>query len=181
MNIWDRIFHNVLGWRSMVDIPRPKKCVLCIAPHTSNWDFIIAMLYEKSTGGHARFLMKKEWFFRPLSALLKSLGGIPVERTKGAGLTACLAKEMNEADTFQIAITPEGTRSLRHDWHTGFYHIALAAHVPILLFIIDHKNKCIICQKEVMPTAHKEADIALIKKYYSHYACAAKYPEKFGV
>lgn len=198
MNVWGLIFYKLLGWKSIVDRPRPNKCVICIAPHTSNWDFIFAMLYEKATGGKAHFLMKSEWFVGPLKKILKSLGGIPVERIKVhsrkdneapssmpdtpfSGLTAILSQRMNEASDFQIAITPEGTRSLNSEWHTGFYHIARAANVPILLFVIDYKNKCIHCQKELMPSADKQADIVIIKNYYCHYAYAAKYPKKFGV
>lgn len=198
MNLCGWIFHRVLGWRSAVDVPRPGKCVLCIAPHTSNWDFIIAMLYEKSSGGHAHFLMKKEWFFWPLGGMFRALGGIPVARAKDKdgkpsndsttttatpqqSLTARLASKMKEARAFQLAITPEGTRAPNKAWHTGFYHIAREANVPILLYIINYKDKCVSCQKQLMPTADKAATIALVKDYYSHYANAAKYPEKFSV
>lgn len=198
MNVWGYILYKVLGWKNVVDLPRPNKCVICIAPHTSNWDFIISILYEKSTGGKAHFLMKKEWFFWPLGILFRSLGGIAVERgrkrsarrapsssEKGtahvSGLTLSLTQRMMEANCFQIAITPEGTRSIRREWHTGFYHIARITQTPILLFVIDYKNKCILCQKEIIPSNNMEADLALIKDYYRHYAYAAKYPAKFSV
>ena len=62
----------------MVDVPDYPKCVICVAPHTSNWDFFIGKLAYLSIGRYAGFMMKKEWFFPPLGSLLKSMGGVPV-------------------------------------------------------------------------------------------------------
>lgn len=39
------------------DVP---KCVICVAPHTSNWDFIVGKLFYTSVGRNASFLIKKK-------------------------------------------------------------------------------------------------------------------------
>ena len=35
---------KVMGWRVTVSIPDYPKCVICVAPHTSTWDFFIGKL-----------------------------------------------------------------------------------------------------------------------------------------
>ena len=63
---------RLFGWTVVVDVPDYPKCVICVAPHTSNWDFFIGKLAYLSIGRYAGFMMKKEWFFPPLGSLLKS-------------------------------------------------------------------------------------------------------------
>ena len=67
---------RLFGWTVEVDVPDYPKCVICVAPHTSNWDFFIGKLAYLSIGRYAGFMMKKEWFFPPLGSLLKSMGGV---------------------------------------------------------------------------------------------------------
>ena len=62
------------GWKFVVNIPPLKKCVICVAPHTSNWDFIMGELAIHSVGMKAGFLMKDTWFFFPVGQLMKALG-----------------------------------------------------------------------------------------------------------
>ena len=45
------------------------------------------------------------------------------------------------ADSLILAITPEGTRSRTPFWMSGFYHIATAAAVPILLVYFDRPTR----------------------------------------
>lgn len=49
------------------DVP---KCVICVAPHTSNWDFIVGKLFYTALGRNASFLIKKEWFFFPVQYIV---------------------------------------------------------------------------------------------------------------
>ena len=91
--------------------------------------------------------MKKEWFFWPLGPIFKSIGGIPVWRSKHNSMTENLAHAAKEAKKFHLCITPEGTRSANPDWKKGFYYIALNAQIPILLYGLDYKRKRIECTK----------------------------------
>ena len=174
-----RLIFRKMGWQVEMTVPYRDKCIICVAPHTSNWDFIIAELYYHSIGRTAGFLMKKEWFFWPMGVLFRSMGGIPVERTRHVSLTDRVAEAAMKAERFELAVTPEGTRSLATKWKRGFYFIALKAGLPIQLYAIDYKNKRIVCTKELVPSGDVEADMRLIMDYYRPYE--GKYPGKFAV
>ena len=98
-----RWFGWKLGPHNGVELP---KCVICVAPHTSNWDFVIGKLFYTSIGLTAGFLMKKDWFFFPLNLIFKSMGGIPVNRDKRTSLTDQVVEMFQTHDRFQVAITP---------------------------------------------------------------------------
>ena len=174
-----RLIFRKMGWQVEMTVPYRDKCIICVAPHTSNWDFIIAELYYHSIGRTAGFLMKKEWFFWPMGVLFRSMGGIPVERSHHVSLTDRVAEAAIKAERFELAVTPEGTRSLATKWKRGFYFIALKAGLPIQLYAIDYKNKRIVCTKELVPSGDVEADMRLIMDYYRPYE--GKYPGKFAV
>ena len=174
-----RLIFRKMGWQVEMTVPYRDKCIICVAPHTSNWDFIIAELYYHSIGRTAGFLMKKEWFFWPMGVLFRSMGGIPVERSRHVSLTDRVAEAAIKAERFELAVTPEGTRSLATKWKRGFYFIALKAGLPIQLYAIDYMNKCIVCTKELVPSGDVEADMRLIMDYYRPYE--GKYPGKFAV
>lgn len=171
------LFFNILGWRDLITVPTRDKCIICVAPHTSNWDFILGEIYYTAIGKHSNFLMKKEWFFWPVGLLLRKMGGVPVFRSKKASLTEQLAVIAQKESKFQLAITPEGTRSLNANWKKGFYFIALKAEIPIQLYAIDYKEKKVVCTKEIIPCGDFNADMRLIKDYYKDYK--GKYPHKF--
>ena len=168
-NISQFIFFRLMGWKVDVTVEIPKKCIFSIAPHTSNWDFLVGQLYALTQGVTAGFLMKKEWFFWPLGPLFRSLGGIPVYRQKNCSLTDVLADTARESETFRLAITPEGTRSLVDTWKRGFYYIAQKSGIPILLFAIDAQNRTVVCHRMFEPTGDVEADMREIMEYYRPY------------
>lgn len=173
------ILYNWMGWHTEVTEPTPEKCIICVAPHTSNWDFLIGELYYTSIGLTSNFLMKKEWFFWPFGAIFRRLGGIPVERSRHTSLTDQMAEKARQATHFSLAVTPEGTRSLAPKWKRGFYFIALKANLPILLYAIDFPNKRIVCTQTIIPSGDVEADMQTIMQYYSQFQ--GKHPEKFTV
>lgn len=181
MNLWGLVL-KIFGWKVDISAPMRLKCVICVAPHTSNWDFPLGLTAYKSLGRNANFLMKKFWFFFPLKYLMRSLGGIPVDTSrKGSALTAALIDRFNNTDYMNLAVTPEGTRSRQEKWKTGFLYIAEGAKVPVQLGIIDFPKKTVIIRDEYFTTGDIEKDLAAIKKYYARYGEAAKYPEKFTV
>ena len=173
------LFFKILGWKVNVTVPHHDKCIICVAPHTSNWDFIIAQLYYHAIGRRAGFLMKKEWFFWPLGPIFRHMGGIAVTRNKKTSLTDQLAEKAKSMNHFELAVTPEGTRSRVTTWKRGFYFIALKAQLPIMLYAIDYERKTIVCTKTIMPSGDVDADMRLIMNYYRPYK--GKYPEKFAI
>lgn len=173
------IFRKIMGWKEHVTVPHHDKCIICVAPHTSNWDFIIAQLYYHSIGRTAGFLMKKEWFFWPLGPIFRKMGGIPVERSRHTSLTDQLAERAANATHFELAVTPEGTRSRVTTWKRGFYFIALKAGIPIMLYAIDYANKTVVCSKTLIPSGDVDTDMRIIMDYYRHFK--GRHPEKFAV
>ena len=180
-NFYYNLLYKRLGWTLDTSVELPDKCIFCVAPHTSNWDFIMGEFYIRSIGKKAKFLMKREWFFWPLGVFLKRIGGIPVERSQKTSLTDQMAALAESEETFRLAVTPEGTRSKTTTWKRGFYFIALKANIPILLYSIDYRNKRIVCHKSLIPTGDVEADMRDIMDYYRPMADGAKYPEKYAI
>ena len=168
-----------MGWTTEVTVDHPDKYITCLAPHTSNWDFILGLLYSRSIGMQSNFLMKKEWFFWPLGPIFRSLGGIPVYRQKHSSMTESMAESAKQAKVFHLCITPEGTRSKNPDWKKGFYFIALKAGIPILLYGLDYERKLIQCTKTVIPSGDLEADMRDIKLYFKGFK--GKKPENFTI
>jgi 1-acyl-sn-glycerol-3-phosphate acyltransferase len=157
---------SVIGWKIGKVEPNVPKCIVCVAPHTSNWDLIIGELVYTSLGRHAHFLIKKEWFFFPFNLLFKRIGGIPVDRGKKTSLTGTMAEEFEKHSYFHLAITPEGTRKKVNKWKRGFYHIARKAGVPIVPVYIDYPKKEAGFFDTFYPTGNEEADINYLMGLY---------------
>ena len=166
------------GWKFVVNIPSVDKCVICAAPHTSNWDFIMGELASRSVGMKAKFLMKDTWFFFPLKYVLRALGGIPVSRSHRTNVTGGVIDCFKSSHHLAVAVTPEGTRSRNTHWHRGFLHIAQAAGVPVVLGYIDYGTKEICIDRIFETTGDVDADMAAIKRYYQ--GRTAKHPENFA-
>jgi len=179
MQKFSRWVFKVLGWKAVVTVEEPPKSVICVAPHTSNWDFIIGKLYYWSLGRKSNFLMKKSWFFFPAGILLRSMGGIAVDRSKRTSVTEQMAEEFNKHESFHLAITPEGTRKLISKWKMGFYHIAVQAKVPIQLAYIDYEKKEMGISGILYPSDDEEADLVIIQAFYK--SVNPKHPEKFFI
>ena len=173
------LLYKVCGWTKEVSVSHPKKYIICLAPHTSNWDFVLGQLYSHADGVKINFLMKKEWFFFPLGALFRRLGGIPVNRQKKGSMTDALAETARQSEVFRLCVTPEGTRKSNPEWKKGFYYIALKAGLPILLYGVDYERKLIQCTKVVVPTGDIDREMAEIKEYFKNFK--GKHPEQFAV
>lgn len=169
MNLAGRIL-KLFGWSVRVSVPDYPKCIICVAPHTSNWDFVLCELAIRSVGRTAGFMMKSSWFFFPLGIIFRAMGGVPVERNRQhASLVDAMVEKFRNEPRLVVAITPEGTRKATTDWHTGFLRIARLADVPLALASIDAATKCIQLTDEFVPTDDAEADLRQIKQFYSRF------------
>ena len=177
--IYSFIYYKILGWKANVTVPNYDKCVICAAPHTTNWDLFIGKLFYGAIGRKTSFMMKKEWFFFPLGLFFKAVGGIPVYRGKRNSLVDQMAERFSTCGKFNLAITPEGTRKANPNWKKGFYYIALKAQVPILLIGIDYDKKTITATKEMIPSGDIEKDMQEIKLYFKNFK--GKKPENFAI
>ena len=173
------VLYKRMGWTKEVTVPHPPKYIICLVPHTSNWDFILGQLYSGAEGWKIQFLMKKEWFFWPLGVLFRRLGGIPVYRSKHSSMTDTLAETALKSEEFHLTVTPEGTRSPNPNWKKGFYYIAQKAHLPILLYGVDYERRLTQCTESLTPSGDIEADMKTIKTYFKDFK--GKHPENFVI
>lgn len=160
------------GWHIHSEISNGlKKFVLVGAPHTSNWDFLLAMGLFHEIGLKKKFTIKKQWLRPPLKHFFLWLGAIPIDRERiqkqgGTNSTDIVAKSIKEAKELVFLITPEGTRKRTSQWKTGFYHIAVKANVPIVLAYGDYKKKSLGLGKIIFPT-NMEEDLKSIMQFYA--------------
>ena len=169
-----RALLNAAGWRiegAMDDAPT---CVIIAAPHTSNWDFVLAMVVMRALGVHVHWIGKHTLFRWPFGAMLRCLGGIPVRRDRPQGMVADMVQRFAESDSFRLGLSPEGTRKCVTSWRTGFYHIALGARVPIVCAYFDYPRRVVGFAAPYEPIGDAEADMAHFRAFYAPYQRAGK-------
>lgn len=171
------------GWRMQDGIPpESQRCVIIAIPHTSNWDFWYTRLGFYAVGIPMKFTIKKEWMRFPLNLIVKPLGGLGIDRRprKETGerpsYVDAMAELFNQNDRIAVMITPEGTRSLRTEWKTGFYYVAQKAGVPICLGYLDYEKKVAGVGPTIYPSGDIAADMKKIMDFYR--PIKGKYPEK---
>jgi len=175
-----KLILKILGWKAVGVLPPEKKCILIGVPHTSAWDFLISYISFTTLGGNANVVIKKEFFFWPLGYFLRKMGGLKVDRSKGASLVRQIIKLFNEREYMHLAITPEGTRKLTRRWKAGFHIIARSAGVPVYLSSFDWGRKEFTIWQKFELTDSAEADIKRIKDFYRGKGLRGKHPDKFS-
>jgi 1-acyl-sn-glycerol-3-phosphate acyltransferase len=168
------------GWKAINGVMPHQKAIIIGVPHTSAWDFVVSYLYYTSVGGVTNIMIKKEFFFWPLGILLRKLGAIQIDRTKGTTVVKQIIKEMNNRDTMHLAITPEGTRERNERWKAGFHTIAKATGATVYLGFFDFGRKEVGWLETFELTDDSNADIRRMKAYYRARGVIGKYPEWFS-
>jgi 1-acyl-sn-glycerol-3-phosphate acyltransferase len=175
-----RFILKLFGWKVVINLPpEGKKFVVMMAPHTSNWDFLIGFFGYMSIGVDAKYLIKKEVFVFPFVRLLKAIGAIPVDRKASTNVVIQVGEMFKNYESLYITIAPEGTRSLNHTWKRGFYYIAAHAQVPIAFGFLDYKNKIGGIGGWLNTTGDYDSDLKKIEAFY--FDKEARYPEKFNL
>jgi len=142
------------------------KCIIIVAPHTSWWDFPLGLIVRGAMGKDIKYLGKHTLFKPPLGWIFKSLGGIPVNRSKSTNMVDQVVDHFNKRDEFQVVLAPEGTRKKVDKFKTGYYFIAKAAKVPIIMIQFDFENKIIRIRDPFWPTENFESDKKIIWNYF---------------
>ena len=166
---------RLFGWRVEGSLPGPK-CVLIGAPHTSNWDFPVALLTMRALGIPGRWVGKHTIFRWPVGWLMRKLGGIPLNREQTRNFVPRVIDEFERRRELVIVLAPEGTRSRTAHWRTGFYFIAVGARVPIVLGYLDYARKRAGVGPVLWPSGDLEADLGTIGDFYADKT--GKRPEK---
>jgi 1-acyl-sn-glycerol-3-phosphate acyltransferase len=156
----------------------PDKYVLIGSPHTSNWDFPIALLLLRVLGIEGHWIAKHTVFRWPVGWLMRWLGGLPVDRTSSHNFVDQIVQLFEERERLVITIAPEGTRKRTAHWKTGFYYIALGAGIPIVLGYLDYPNKRGGLGPTIQPSGDLEADLDRMKEFYADKT--GRHPGKMG-
>ena len=159
---------KTLGWKQVrpYNIHEIPKFIIIAAPHTSSWDFLLGLLIRSSNKLETKFLGKSSLFKPPLGYIFRSLGGYPVDRQKNNNLVQTVVDIFNKHDRFSIALSPEGTRKKVTSFKTGFYHIAKAANIPIIMIKFDFGNKIIDFHPPIYTSDDQEEDIRNIENHF---------------
>lgn len=154
------------GWRFEGEFPNLAKAVAIIAPHTSNYDGWYGFLAMLGLGLKLTIFGKASLFNTPLKPLFEWIGVIPVHRESAQGLTQQIVEQIKQQDKIWIGLAPEGTRKHASTIKSGFYHIAHAAELPVVLFAFDYQNKTIRCLGCFNTTGDYAADLEQILAIY---------------
>ena len=164
------------GWKTAGELPDVPKAVIIAAPHTSNWDGFWALTYKVAVGLEIHFFAKQSLFWFPLGALLRGLGGVPLDRARAMSAVAQAVAMFDKEENFYFGLAPEGTRSLRDGWKSGFHRIAVGAGVPVFLGAIDYRQKRVGIIERLELTGNLDADIQKCADFYRNVE--GRWPEQ---
>jgi 1-acyl-sn-glycerol-3-phosphate acyltransferase len=167
LRVISRVILKIIRWRVVGSIPADqRKYVLIVAPHTSNWDFVLFVLAVSVLRLKPSVLIKSTLFVGPLGWFLRYCGGIPVNRSQASSLVSYIASIYQENEDFVLIVTPEGTRSPNANWKRGFHHVATAAQVPIVIVYVDSVIKTIGVEGMMEPSDDVDGDLIKLKKFF---------------
>ncbi|MGD8621967.1 MAG: lysophospholipid acyltransferase family protein [Anaerolineales bacterium] len=161
-----RILIAITGWQISGTIPEGKKFIFVGAPHTSNWDFMFMLLTSWIFRLKVSFMGKDALFRGPLGWVMRSLGGIPIDRSSHSGVVDQMVTRFNNADRLVVVVTPGGTRGYSDHWKSGFYWIAYKAHIPLICASIHYAKKRVHAGLSFVPTGNLRADMDRIRAFY---------------
>jgi len=161
-----KISLRMIGWSLVAELPLTQKFLLVGAPHTSNWDFPIALLMMAGLGLRLRWIGKDALFRGIKGPIMRGLGGIPVKRGARKNFVSQIVDLYNSRDEMVITIAPEGTRKYLDHWKTGFYHIALNAKIPVALGFVDYSKKTCGVGGYFIPSGDQAADLEILQEFY---------------
>jgi 1-acyl-sn-glycerol-3-phosphate acyltransferase len=161
------------GWRVRFDGLPSRQGVVIVYPHTSNWDFVVGLFAKWSIGIPVAFWGKASLFGLPVfGRWLRWVGGVPVDRSSPRGVVGEMAQRFDDAkakdEFFWLALAPEGTRGWRPHWRSGFYRVALQAHVPLGMAYIDYVDRVVAVDRFLALSGDAAVDMTAIKTYLGH-------------
>lgn len=158
-----------LGWEVKGEFLNVPKVIAVVAPHSSNWDWVIGVFALWALRLKFSYLIKDAAFIWPISVILRRTGGIPIDRSNPIGIVEQVVDEFNKADKLYYAITPEGTRKAVSRWKNGFLRIAYRADVPVVPVSFDYSRKEIMVSSPAVLTGDIDQDLESIQSYFSQF------------
>jgi 1-acyl-sn-glycerol-3-phosphate acyltransferase len=173
-----RALLTALGWRIEGEKPLHRKYVLIAAPHTSNWDFPLMILFGWAFDIRMSWMGKQSLFHAPYGWIMRALGGVPVKRGEKGNLVDAMVKTFDERDSLVVVVPTEGTRVRTDYWKSGFYHIARGAGVPIVPSYLDFGQKRGGFGPALPVSGNLAHDMDLLRGFYA--PMKGRYPDQFG-
>jgi 1-acyl-sn-glycerol-3-phosphate acyltransferase len=158
---------RAMGWRLEGEIPDVPKLVIAVAPHTSNWDFVVGVATIFALDLRLSFLAKHTLFRGPFAAMLRWIGGVPVDRTSHHGVVGEAIQAFASAQRRLLAIAPQGTRTAGARYKSGFLHIARGANVPVLFATLDYGSRCVRLGPSFDVSDDVDADLRRVEAFYA--------------
>lgn len=159
------------GWRVVGEVPNLPQFVAVGAPHSSSWDFFLAMMLIFGLDIHVSWMAKDSLFRWPLGGIMRWLGGMAIDRSGRHKVVDQVIAAFAARPKLIVGLMPEGTRKRAgvpvKEWKTGFYYIALGAQVPILPIYLNNPTKQVIFGPPLNPTGNIEADLAQLQQFYT--------------
>ena len=171
-----KLILRIGGWTPVLNEDLPSRAIFIAAPHTSNWDAFWALTYKVAIRLDVHWFAKDSLFWFPLSALLRSLGGVPLDRQRAGAAVEQAVALFRENERYYFGLAPEGTRSRTDYWKTGFYRIAQGAEVPVVLGFIDYGNRRLGIGPMLTLSGDREKDLAYCRNFYAEIE--GRWPDK---
>ncbi len=157
---------KIIGWDIAGEVPRTNKFVFIGAPHSTNWDLFFMLMAFYIFRIKMSWMGKQSLFKPPIGIITKAIGGIPINRDKRQGVVEQFAELYNNSEKLVIGLSPEGTRSHKDYWRSGFYWIAHKAQIPIVCGYVDYKHKKAVMGMAIVPTGNVKEDMDKIRDFY---------------
>ncbi|BDI60025.1 1-acyl-sn-glycerol-3-phosphate acyltransferase [Qipengyuania nanhaisediminis] len=155
-----------MGWKIDTGLPRDlRKFVIAGAPHTSNWDFVFFAGATHKENVQPSFMGKHTLFTGWMRSFMFDMGGIPVDRSKRSNVVEQMAEEFSRRDELALVIAAEGTRTSDGEWKSGFYNIARAANVPVVVAWVCNESRTLGFSEPMWPTGNYGEDLAKIAAF----------------
>jgi 1-acyl-sn-glycerol-3-phosphate acyltransferase len=174
-----RLALKLLGWKTIGTAPTVPRFVIIAAPHTTNWDFLYALLLSADLGMRIKWVGKEALFRFPFGGIMRALGGIGVDRSARHNYVESTVQLLLNSERLGLIIPAEGTRSKALRWKTGFYYVALGAQVPIVCGFVDYAKKEGGVGLTFIPSGNIDDDVEKLRGFY--HGIQGKYPEKTSV
>jgi 1-acyl-sn-glycerol-3-phosphate acyltransferase len=158
---------RLLRFRFEGQLPDVPRGVMIVAPHTSNWDFLLGLAARAALDLDAHWLGKHTIFRPPFGRLMHAMKGVPVDRTSPEKAIDTVTRAFDEREQLIIAIAPEGTRFRVERWKTGFYRFARAAGVPILPVAFDWGERRVWLLPAFQPTGDYDKDVQVLQAMFA--------------
>jgi 1-acyl-sn-glycerol-3-phosphate acyltransferase len=169
---------RLTGWQTIGTRPPSSHYVLIAAPHTSNWDFPLMLIFAAAFDIKVTWMAKHSLFYPPMGWIMRALGGMPITRHRNHNVVAAMVAAFDTVPHLVLVVPTEGTRETSEYWKSGFYHIARQAGVPIVPSFLDFGRK----RGGFGPALAISGDVRKDMQYFRdfYHGMQGKFPDQFG-